>query len=104
MIYSLYVQCYTESERGWGQRPDGYSLHTSLEGAKKFAKDYIGKMRASEKEAYGDSVPDEYTMADGEPSLMECTKELHDKVVAAGGKMWGDGNWPHKDKDGKLDK
>lgn len=31
---------WTEFERGWGQRPDGWSLHSSKDDAESFIKDY----------------------------------------------------------------
>ena len=33
-------QLWEESERGWGIRPDGYSLHLNNEDRKQFIKEY----------------------------------------------------------------
>jgi len=41
---TIYFQYWTESEAGWGQRPDGFILHLSLEDHKKFLDDYWDKM------------------------------------------------------------
>jgi hypothetical protein len=37
-MFILYVQKWTESEAGWGQRPDGYSLHISRDERDRVAK------------------------------------------------------------------
>ena len=47
---------WTESERGWGTRPDGYSLHLSENHAKKYVDDYWKKMPKD--------IPDEYSRPD----------------------------------------
>lgn len=55
-------QKWEESERGWGVRPDGYSLHLTEEDR----KEYINKYNASLPE----EVPDEYSRVSGTP--YEC--------------------------------
>ena len=60
----VYLQYWEESERGWGVRPDGCSLHLTLEDN----KNYVGtiyKDRENDKE-----VPYEYDRVVGEP--IEC--------------------------------
>jgi len=54
---TIYFQYWTESEAGWGQRPDGFILHLSLEDHKKFLDDYWDKMPKN--------VPCEYSYPDG---------------------------------------
>lgn len=35
-----YLLSWTEHERGWGQRPDGYSLHESPEECQRYLKEH----------------------------------------------------------------
>lgn len=48
-----YCVLWTESEQGWGQRPDGYSLHLSLDSVKKMRADLTESRK-------GTSTPHEY--------------------------------------------
>jgi hypothetical protein len=50
---------WIESERGWGTRPDGYSLHVSEAEAKRYVDEYWDGMP--------DDPPDEYSRPDSEP-------------------------------------
>lgn len=47
---------WEESERGWGVRPDGCSLHVSVEEAKEYQKKHFVRLH----DIYGDESPDEY--------------------------------------------
>lgn len=49
---------WTESERGWGQRPDGVSLHRSKEAAAAYIEEYWDRMPPRGPKG---EVPDEYT-------------------------------------------
>lgn len=51
--YLVFVIPWTEFERGWGQRPDGYSIHLTREDAKRFIDVYWASRP--------DEVPDEYS-------------------------------------------
>ena len=57
----VYLQYWEESERGWGVRPDGCSLHLTLDEHKKYIKS-IYDSREEDTE-----VPDEYERIVGEP-------------------------------------
>ena len=59
-----YFQRWEESERGWGVRPDGCSLHLSEDFHKKYLNE-IYKIRQSEI-----LVPDEYDRISG--PFIEC--------------------------------
>ena len=67
----VYRVDWTEHERGWGCRPDGYSLHRSRDDADKYIADYWDRMPK-------DHVPDEYSR-NGEPYIVE----LDDLVTLA---------------------
>lgn len=55
--YEAFQIDWTESESGWGQRPDGSSLHATEEDARSFINEYYEKLRKH----YGDRTPNEYS-------------------------------------------
>jgi len=57
----VYLQYWEESERGWGVRPDGCSLHVTLDEHKKYINSIYNKR---EKDT---EVPEEYEKIVGEP-------------------------------------
>lgn len=65
-------QNWEESERDWGQRPDGYSLHLSSEHRQSFIESYWATMP--------DAVPDEYSRPDGDPVEVEVDDETYAQV------------------------
>jgi len=69
-----YLQRWEESERGWGTRPDGCSLHLT----KDHMLEYIDGIYSSREN--DTEVPDEYDRTCGEP--MECfvDDELFEKI------------------------
>jgi len=80
MVTAVYRIEWTETERGWGQRPDGYSLHAS----RKDADEYIGKHWDRMHELYGpESVPDEYSFPDN-PRLVEVNEKTFKEVELKG--------------------
>lgn len=64
------VQKWEESERGWGTRPDGFSLHLSEADRQAYIEAYWAGMP--------DSTPDEYSRPDGKP----YTALVDDKIFA----------------------
>jgi hypothetical protein len=63
-IKQVLVQPWTEFERGWGQRPDGSSIHANLDERNKYVEGY--------NKEYNNlpSAPDEYSKAIGDPEWM----------------------------------
>lgn len=59
MVYKAICQKWEESERGWGTRPDGYTLHLNLEDMEKFIEEYWAGMP--------DQAPSEYSRPCGTP-------------------------------------
>lgn len=53
----VYMIDWTETERGWGMRPDGYSFHKTPEDAAAYLK--------AEYDALPDAAPDEYSFPGG---------------------------------------
>lgn len=79
--YVAYLVSWTESERGWGQRPDGVSLHLTQEDA----KDYISKHWEEEKKSNaGGGTPDIYVRNDfSEGKLVVINAKCHKDLVKA---------------------
>lgn len=69
------VQKWEESERGWGSRPDGFSLHLTDEDRKAYIKEYWAGMPKE--------TPDEYERPDGTPYKAEVSDSVFAKVKAS---------------------
>jgi hypothetical protein len=67
----VYVS-WEESERKWGIRPDGCSLHLTEEDFRKFQKEYWSSMP--------DEVPDEYSRPADSPILAYASRKLYEKI------------------------
>lgn len=84
----LWVQEWEESERGWGVRPDGYTLHVQMEDIAEFVSD----MRHREAEIYKGAVPDEYSRPIGKPYVAAIDDaKLIAEVRASKNGIWGPG-------------
>lgn len=84
-------QAWEESERGWGVRPDGYSLHVDKAHRDKF----VGALLKRQSEYFkgqglkdGDA-PDEYTRVSGEPVQVNVTHAIYQQLVKKGGDYQG---------------
>lgn len=80
------VQKWFESERGWGQRPDGWSLHRNREELDAYVKTYWGSMPSA--------VPDEYSAPDGEPRVYPGSVFTDEQIAKLdestnGARFWG---------------
>lgn len=73
--YGVWRIDWIESERGWGIRPDGYSLHLTREDADKYVDAYWSRMP--------DQVPDEYSRPDGEPYAFKVNKRTYADIKAS---------------------
>ena len=73
MTHQVIRQNWIESERGWGFRPDGYSLHLSEEDRQAYIKTYWAGMP--------DQVPDEYSRPSGDPETVTATPEQFSELV-----------------------
>lgn len=73
-MHVAYLMHWTEFERGWGQRPDGYSLHASPEAW----TEYLTKYRASLSNTH---VPDEYSSPGDKLVAVEVTPELAERLA-----------------------
>ena len=85
----LWVQQWEETERGWGTRPDGYTLHANKEDVQL----YLQEMRARECEGKAANyVPDEYSRPIGAPYEASFDDaDLVARVRASRCGIWGGG-------------
>ena len=65
-------QKWEESERGWGTRPDGYSLHLTESSRQAFCQEYWDKMPQF--------APDEYSREDGRPYFVKVTEKVFTEI------------------------
>lgn len=72
-------QKWEESERGWGTRPDGFSLHVSRDALENFIREVYAPRQNAEY------VPDEYERIDGTPYIVDVSDEVYADLVANGG-------------------
>ncbi len=68
-------QDWLESESGWGTRPDGCSLHKTIEDCGQYIDEYWKKMP--------DEVPDEYERPSEEPYEMAVPGEVYASLAAS---------------------
>lgn len=80
------LQEWLESEAGWGCRPDGYSVHLSVEDAKAFIEQYWA--REKERNPSG-TVPECYSRPCGEPFVKDVEQSVYKKLkkMKAGGSL-----------------
>jgi hypothetical protein len=62
---------FTEFERGWGQRPDGYILAASKEIARAVTKEYCERC----------NDPELYSRPNSEPQLIEVDELIHNQEL-----------------------
>lgn len=90
-VHTVLYQAWEESERGWGVRPDGYSLHVDRAHRDKFV-DALLKRQSEYFKGRGlkdGDVPDEYTRTSGEPVPVSVTAIVFRQLVAKGGNHQG---------------
>lgn len=76
-VRTALAQDWEESERGWGTRPDGFTLHLTQEAHKAFVEAFWKR----QKEICGPTAPDEYTRTSGEPKLVQVSEKIYRKLV-----------------------
>ena len=79
--YVAYLQHWEESERGWGVRPDGLSMHPDEESAKL----YRDRIIAINETPSGLGVPNEYDRPDGNLKKVVVTERLRDIILSKEG-------------------
>jgi hypothetical protein len=84
----VWIQEWTETERGWGKRPDGYTIHLK----EAHIQEFLNEMRKREAQSYKGTTPDEYSYPEGNPYVADIKdrKLLADLKASANG-IWGPG-------------
>lgn len=75
--YPIVVQKWEESERGWGTRPDGWTMHLNPNALRTYLKK-LADERASHKE-----VPDEYSRPCGSSYVMMVDEDTFNQIAEA---------------------
>ena len=73
IMYACFIVYWIESERGWGQKQIGHSLHLTEQHANDYVKNYDAEWN-NKKE-----VPD-YYIKGGNPHIHHCDKETYTKL------------------------
>lgn len=73
--HTVVCQKWLESELGWGERPDGCSLHLTEEDRKLFCKEYWDYIHRTYTK-----MPYEYSREDGHPKLIDIDHELYVQI------------------------
>lgn len=86
-VRTVLAQDWEESERGWGTRPDGFTLHLTSEAHQAYVKDYY--LRNNNRAV----TPDEYTRVCGDPKMVQVSEKIYKKLVKHKAKngLWGSG-------------
>ena len=93
MSKKVLCQQWEESERGWGSRPDGYSLHINESQRLEFIKNYWASVPKE--------VPDEYSRPCGTAYLCDVSEEDFEELVNSKSGIWvTNNNYPKGNKDG----
>lgn len=74
---TVIIQNWEESERGWGVRPDGFTIHYDMLQRDAYVAWYN---KTFNNEA---SAPDEYTRVSGDPIEIEVSDELYKTIKKA---------------------
>jgi len=72
------IEEWTEYERGWGQRPDGFSIHLTRKDYDEFIADYWSRQPKGH-------VPDEYSRESGNPISVVVESEDIIKALETAG-------------------
>lgn len=79
---TAFLETWTESESGWGQKPDGCSIHLSKEDYKQYVKEYWDSMP--------DAVPECYERPDNGLREVVVSKKLYKEIEKSknGIRLW----------------
>ena len=78
--HRVVMQAWEESERSWGVRPDGITLHLTRADRDNFCKQYWAEER-KRSATLGDGIPDEYTRESGEPVWADVDAKTYGDVL-----------------------
>ena len=78
-MHPAWLISWTESERGWGQRPDGISLHETKGQGADYVDAYWEREKARNAKA-GGGVPDEYERPDSKGDRVLVSTALMERI------------------------
>jgi len=76
-LYPVVIEEYIESERGWGQRPDGYSIHLTMEDYKAYQNE---RHTAERLHNPSGETPECYVRACGSPITKDVEARIYRKL------------------------
>jgi len=85
------AQNWLERERGWGNRPDGHTLHLTKEDHKAYVDGYVATHHTAP------TAPDEYTAPEGKPRLVKVTEAVYQRLLEAKDKEVSEDDYPYYD-------
>jgi hypothetical protein len=91
--HPIVVQKWEESERGWGCRPDGYTMHLTEADRAAYCKEFWDRERKRNKSGV---TPDEYSRECGSPYAASVDTKTYAAIKASKNGIWGEGNGPPK--------
>lgn len=74
---TVYLETWTESEAGWGTRPDGVTLHLTREDYQKYVDEYWEREKKSNPSG---ATPYEYTRQDNNLRMVMISNELFEEL------------------------
>jgi len=77
-VYPVVVKEWTESERGWGTRPDGYSVHLTNADSEKFLAEYDEREK---KRNPSSGVPECYSFPEVGSIVKDVGEEVYQKLL-----------------------
>jgi hypothetical protein len=93
-IHTVIAQDWEESERGWGTRPDGFTLHLTPEAHRAYVDAFWKRQKAYFDKSLGEGVtPEEYTRTSGDPRKVDVNATIYKKLLKHKDKLglWGNG-------------
>lgn len=76
-VHVVVVQEWEESERGWGVRPDGATLHLTEADRVAYVADYWAREKRANTSG---QVPDEYSRPSGSPTVIDVSDATYAQV------------------------
>jgi hypothetical protein len=76
--FPVVVQMWIESEAGWGQRPDGITVHLDTESCKKYVEKY---WENEKKRNPSGKTPECYSREDGRPIVKSVGEKIYQRLV-----------------------
>lgn len=73
---TIYLQFWEESERGWGVRPDGASIHINIQSHKNYINEIYSDRNLNQ-------IPNEYERAVGTPIEVIATDSIYELLLSS---------------------